>query len=134
MIALIYGVICYFIFLLSFLYAIGFVGNFVVPKSVDIGGAGPFSVSALAVDVVLLGLFAIQHSVMARQGFKRWWTRILPPPVERSTYVLFSSLILVLLYWQWRPMTDVIWAVANPTGVTILWAIFWVGWITVLVS
>lgn len=134
MAALIYGAICYIIFLGSFLYAIGFVGNLVVPKSIDIGGGGPFTISALIVNVVLLGLFAIQHSVMARQKFKRGWTQFVPRPVERSTYVLFSSLILLLLYWQWRPMTDVIWSVTNPAGVIILWVIFWIGWGTVLLS
>ncbi|HKS84664.1 MAG TPA: isoprenylcysteine carboxylmethyltransferase family protein [Pseudolabrys sp.] len=134
MAALIYGAICYIIFLGSFLYAIGFVGNLVVPKSIDIGGGGPFTISALIVNVVLLGLFAIQHSVMARQKFKRGWTQFVPRPIERSTYVLFSSLILLLLYWQWRPMTDVIWSVTNPAGVIILWVIFWIGWGTVLLS
>ena len=134
MAALIYGAICYIIFLGSFLYAIGFVGNLIVPKSIDIGGGGPFTISALIVNVILLGLFAIQHSVMARQKFKRGWTQFVPRPVERSTYVLFSSLILLLLYWQWRPMTDVIWSVTNPTGAIILWVIFWIGWGTVLLS
>jgi protein-S-isoprenylcysteine O-methyltransferase Ste14 len=132
--ALLYGAISYIVFLGAFLYAIGFVGNIVVPKSIDVGGGGAFTVSALIVDMVLLGLFAIQHSVMARQGFKRWWTQFVPRPVERSTYVLISSLLLLLLYWQWQPMKDVIWSVTNPTGAAILWAVFWIGWVTVLLS
>lgn len=132
--ALIYGVISYFAFFVTFLYAIGFVGNVVVPKSIDFGGGGAFTTPALVVDVILLGLFAIQHSVMARQEFKQWWTQFVPRPVERSTYVLLSSLVLVLLYWQWRPMTDVIWSVTNQTGATVLWALFWIGWAIVLIS
>jgi methanethiol S-methyltransferase len=132
--AALYGAICYMIFLGSFLYAIGFVGNLIVPKSIDIGGGGPFTISALIINVILLGLFAIRHSVMAREKFKRGWTQFVPRPVERSTYVLFSSLILLLLYWQWRPMTDVIWSVSNPTGAIILWVIFGIGWGTVLLS
>jgi protein-S-isoprenylcysteine O-methyltransferase Ste14 len=134
MAALIYGAFCYIIFLGSFLYAIGFVGNLVVPKSIDFGGGGAFTASALIVNVVLLGLFAVQHSVMARQEFKAWWSQFVPRPIERSTYVLFASLILLLLYWQWRPITDVIWSVTNPIGATILWIIFWIGWGTVLLS
>src|ERR1051325_10867600 len=134
MVALIYGAVSYVVFFVAFLYAIGFVGNVVVPKSIDIGGGGTFSVSALVVDVILLGLFAIQHSVMARQGLKRWWTQVVPRPIERSTYVLVSSLILALLYWQWQPITDVIWSVPNPTGATVLWVVFWAGWAIVLIS
>ena len=134
MAALVYGVLCYILFLLTFLYAIGFVGNIVVPKSIDVGGGGEFAFPALIVDVILLGLFAIQHSVMARQGFKLWWTRLVPRSIERSTYVLTSSFILLLLYWQWQPMTDVIWSVINPIGTAVLWALFWIGWATVLVS
>jgi len=134
MAALIYGVLCYVLFFLSFLYAIAFVGNISVPKSIDSGGATASTVEAIIIDVLLLGVFAIQHSVMARQGFKRWWTAYVPKSVERSTYVLFSSLALILLYWQWRPMTDVIWSVSNPAGATILLALFWIGWVTVLVS
>ena len=134
MAALLYGIFCYLVFLLSFLYAIGFVGNIVVQKSVDVGGGGPFTVSSLVVDVLLLGLFAIQHSVMARQGFKRRWTQIVPRVIERSTYVLIASLVLLLLYWQWQPMTDVIWSVSSPMATNIIWAIFWIGWAVVLIS
>jgi protein-S-isoprenylcysteine O-methyltransferase Ste14 len=134
MAALIYGACVYVLFLVTFLYAIAFVGNLGVPKSIDIGGGGPFSVPALVIDLLLLGLFAIQHSVMARQEFKRWWTQFVPRPIERSTYVLLSSLVLLLLYWHWRPITDVIWSVESPAGRTILQALFWMGWLTVLVS
>jgi methanethiol S-methyltransferase len=132
--ALIYGAISYVLFLIAFLYAIGFVGNILVPKSIDVGGGGPFTISAVIINVILLGLFAIQHSVMARQGFKRWWTQFVPSSIERSTYVLASSLVLLLLYWLWRPTTDVIWSVTNPAGSTVLWALFWIGWIIVLIS
>jgi methanethiol S-methyltransferase len=133
MAALIYGGLCYLIFLLSFLYAVGFVGDFIVPKSINSGVAGPLAES-LVVNVVLLGLFAVQHSVMARQGFKRWWTQIVPSHVERSTYVLLSSLVLILLFWQWRPLPDVVWSVTSPLGSNLLWALFWLGWLIALTS
>lgn len=133
MAALAYGVLCYVLFLLTFLYAIGFVGNVVVPKSIDTGVAGS-TIEALIVDVILLGLFAIQHSVMARPAFKRWWTQFVPWPIERSTYVLLSSLVLILLYWQWQPLTQEIWSVSNPVGAGLLTALFWLGWAIVLIS
>lgn len=128
-----YGSICYIVFFGSFLYAVGFVGDFGVPRAIDTGAVGNTSLSLL-IDIGLLGLFAVQHSVMARRAFKRWWIRIVAPPVERSTYVLFASLALALLLWQWRPLPTVIWNVANPVGAALLWAGFWIGWTVVLVS
>jgi methanethiol S-methyltransferase len=133
MIGLIYGGLCYVLFLLTFLYAIGFVGVFGVPKTIDSGAGVPLG-EALVVDVILLGLFAVQHSVMARPAFKRWWTKLVPRAVERSTYVLASSLVLILLYWQWRPIPDPVWSVNNAAGAALLTALFWVGWIIVLIS
>jgi methanethiol S-methyltransferase len=132
-IGLLYGIIAYAVFVASFLYAIGFVGNVLVPKSIDSGPIGPLS-EALIIDTLLLGLFASQHSVMARQRFKRWWIRFVPPSVERSTYVLFASLALLLVYWQWRPIPEPVWTLANPVAATALNAMFWFAWGMLLVS
>ena len=132
-IAFLYGLICYVIFFAALLYAIGFVGNIVVPKGIDTGTQGAVAVS-IVVNVILMGLFAIQHCVMARPGFKQWWTRLVPESVERSTYVLLASLLLVLLYWQWQPMTETVWTVAEPAWRTVLWVVFAVGWGIVLLS
>ena len=131
--ALLYGILCYTLFLAVFLYAIGFVGGFGVPKAIDDGAAGPLA-AAVAVDLALLGLFAVQHSVMARPGFKRRWTKLVPPAVERSTYVLFASLALALLFWQWRPLPGTVWSVESAWGRGLLWGLFAVGWGLVLAS
>lgn len=131
--AVVYGVVAYAIFFVSFLYAIGFVGDVAVPKTIDSGAAGPVA-PTLLIDTILLGIFAVQHSVMARPAFKALWTRFVPAPVERSTYVLFSSLALILLYWQWRPLPALVWSVQPGPAATVIWALFWIGWATVLTS
>lgn len=128
-----YGAVSYLIFLAAFLYAIGFVGNILVPRSVDAGVTAPIG-EAVVINVLLLGLFAVQHSVMARPAFKRWWTRFVPQTIERSTYVLLASLLLFLLYWQWRTISAVVWDVTWLPGRVGLWVLFWVGWATVLAA
>lgn len=134
LVLMIYSGIVYVIFLATFLYAIGFIGNLpLLPKTIDSGPAGPVG-TAIVVNGLLLALFAIQHSVMARPAFKRRWTRIVPHSAERTTYVLLASLALMLLLWQWRPLPDVVWSVSNPWGILILNAIFWIGWAVLLIS
>lgn len=135
MLAFVYGSLSYLVFFVTFLYAIGFVGNLVVPKSIDTGPPAATLARALILNILLLSIFAVQHSVIARPAFKRMWTRIVPGAIERSTYVLLSSLALILLFWQWRPITDfVAWDVDNTVGRYILWALFFLGWGIVLLS
>jgi protein-S-isoprenylcysteine O-methyltransferase Ste14 len=137
-IALVYGAVAYAIFLLTFLYAIGFVGNLIVPKSIDAGwpagAAGASLAEALIVDTLLLTVFAVQHSVMARPAFKRWWTRFVPAPIERSTYVLLASAALILLFAQWRPITQTVWSLPDGPVATALIVVHWLGWAIVLAS
>lgn len=130
---LIYGLVSYVLFVAAFTYGIGFVGNLIVPKGIDDGVVGSLS-AAIVVNVLLLLLFAVQHNLMARPRFKEWWTQFVPRPIERSTYVAAASLILMLLYWQWRPMPEVVWHVDSPIGRGILWVLFFLGWAIVLYS
>ena len=128
-----YGLVCYVIFLGTFLYAIGFVGNLGTPTALDGPPRQGFGI-ALAINAALLALFAVQHSVMARPWFKERWTRLVPKPIERSTYVLFSSLALITLFWQWQPMGGQVWTVTDPVGRAVLRALFAFGWGLVLVA
>ena len=129
--AFFYGFASYAIFFVTFLYAIGFVSGLMVPKTIDTGTVVPMP-GAIVIDVLLMSVFAIQHSVMARQQFKRWWTQFVPKPVERSTYVLFASLALVLLFWQWRPIPAVVWEITNPSIAMAILGLSLIGWLIVL--
>ena len=128
-----YGFLCYAVFFATFLYAIGFIGNLIVPKSIDSVPEAPLG-TALFINVLLLGVFAIQHSLMARPAFKRWWTRIVHPAAERSTYVLFSSLALILLFALWEPMGGVIWSIDSQAGQWLAYGAYAFGWLLVLFS
>lgn len=132
-VAFLYGAVSYLAFLISFTYAIGFVGNVLVSKGIDTPPYGP-PAEAVLVNVLLLGLFVVQHSVMARKGFKQWWTRIVPQPIERSTFVLASSLALGLLLWKWQPIDGSLWSVQQPAARLALQAMFWLGWVMALSS
>ena len=133
LLALLYGIVSYFVFFVVFLYAIGFVSALGVPKTIDTGAAAPL-LEALTIDILLMSIFAIQHSVMARPQFKQWWTRLVPKSVERSTYVLFSSLALVLLFWQWRPIEGLAWQINDPRIAMAVIGLSLVGWLIVLTS
>jgi protein-S-isoprenylcysteine O-methyltransferase Ste14 len=131
--AFIYGILAYLIFLIAFLYAIGFVGNFIVPKTIDSGTETSF-LPSLLINALLFSLFVLQHSIMARPGFKKWITRFINPAIERSTFVLFTSLILLLIFWQWQPMKTVVWQAESEIVSVILWGVFIFGWLVVFLS
>ncbi|MDP1632770.1 MAG: isoprenylcysteine carboxylmethyltransferase family protein [Caulobacter sp.] len=131
--AAVYGVVCYFGFFAAFLYLIAFVGDFAVPTTLEKGPAASL-MTAVLIDVGLLVAFAVQHSLMARPAFKRLWTKVVPEPIERSTYVLFTTAVLILIFWQWRPIPAPIWTVTNTLAVTTIQGLFWLGWGVVLLS
>jgi methanethiol S-methyltransferase len=133
LIAFLYGIVAYAVFFVAFTYAIGFVSGLMVPKTIDTGAAGSLG-EALVVNLLLMSLFAVQHSVMARKQFKQWWTQYVPKSVERSTYVLLASLVLLLLYWQWRPMPAVVWQIADPSIALAVTVLGFVGWLIVFTS
>ncbi|MEC9248568.1 MAG: isoprenylcysteine carboxylmethyltransferase family protein [Pseudomonadota bacterium] len=128
-----YGVFCYLLFLGVFVYTIGFVGNFIVPKTMDSGEEIGW-LNASIINLALLSLFAVQHSVMARPAFKKWWTSIVPPAIERSTYVLATNLVLIILIWFWCPVNIVIWDVSNESFAPLIWGVCALGWMIVLIS
>src|SRR6478609_1480322 len=132
-IALLYGLIAYVAFAATIIYSIGFVTGLVVPKTIDSGPAGP-PMQAIIINLLLMGLFAVQHSVMARPQFKKWWTQFVPQTIERSTFFLFSSLALLLLFWQWQPIPAVVWQVSNPLAADLLLGIGLFGWVLVFIS
>ena len=131
--SLAYGFVAYALFLVTILYFIGFVGNVVVPKSIDSGVAGSIA-EALSVNLLLITAFGVQHSIMARAWFKRWWTRFVPAPIERSTYVAFSSVVMIVFLWQWRPIPSPVWTVTNAAAVGLLSGVRWTGWMIVFGS
>ncbi|MFT6333777.1 MAG: protein-S-isoprenylcysteine O-methyltransferase Ste14 [Saprospiraceae bacterium] len=132
-ISFLYGVLSYFVFFVAFLYSIGFVGNLFVPKGID-SGIEIGLTSSIIINLLLLSLFAVQHSVMARPAFKKWWSTIIGTAIERSTFVLLTSLILLLIFWQWRPMTGIVWEVQNETLALAINGLFWLGWVIVFLS
>jgi protein-S-isoprenylcysteine O-methyltransferase Ste14 len=131
---MLFALVAYAIFFATFLYLIAFVGDIAaVPRTVDVGPTAPVA-AALAIDIALIALFGVQHSVMARPGFKTWWTRVVPPPAERSVYVLMASAVLIILFAFWRPIAGTVWSVTSPLGAGVLWALFALGWGIVLIS
>lgn len=132
-VAFLFGLVSYIIFLGVFLYAIAFVGDFAVPKTINNGVETPF-VQALVINLLVLSVFALQHSIMARPGFKKWWTQFVPEEIERSVYVLFTCFALILIFWQWRPMPGIVWEVQGQAGVMVMYVLFAFGWLIVLLS
>jgi methanethiol S-methyltransferase len=132
LIIMFYAIVSYAVFLVSFLYALGFVGSYLVPKSIDVGRRTNLS-EAIIVNLLLLGLFAVQHSTMARPAFKQWWAKLFPAACQRSTYVLLSSLIFLLLFWQWRPIPTPVWQI-DGIAAWLLIGVYWLGWLVVLAS
>ena len=130
---MIYGSVAYLAGFLTLLYAIGFVGDFAVPKTINTGNVGDIT-SSIIINLVVLTLFALQHSIMARPAFKKWWTQFIPEYLERSTYVLLTAIVLTILYWQWQPMTSIVWHIENNIGVIMMKGLFWSGWIILFVS